>query len=44
VVRAAGGAQGPEVKPSTPEEFGAYMAREIARWGALIKSANITIE
>jgi tripartite-type tricarboxylate transporter receptor subunit TctC len=43
-MRAAVAAQGPAVKPSTPDEFGAYMAREIQRWGALIKSANIVIE
>jgi tripartite-type tricarboxylate transporter receptor subunit TctC len=43
-IRAAVAAAGPEVKYSTPEDFRAYMAREIARWGALIKSANITIE
>ena len=43
-IRAAVTAAGPEVKFSTPAEFSAYMAREIARWGALIKSAGITIE
>ncbi len=43
-IKAAVAAAGPEVKSSTPEEFSAYMAREIARWGALIKSAGITIE
>jgi tripartite-type tricarboxylate transporter receptor subunit TctC len=43
-MRAAVAAQGPEVKIGTPEDFAAYMAREIARWGALIKSADIRIE
>ncbi|MBV8167360.1 MAG: tripartite tricarboxylate transporter substrate binding protein [Alphaproteobacteria bacterium] len=43
-MRSAIAAQGPAVKSSTPDEFHAYMAREIQRWGALIKSANIVIE
>jgi tripartite-type tricarboxylate transporter receptor subunit TctC len=43
-MRAAVAAQGPSVKSSTPDEFHAYMAREIQRWGALIKSAHIVIE
>jgi tripartite-type tricarboxylate transporter receptor subunit TctC len=43
-MRAAVAAQGPEVKTGTPEDFAAYMAREIARWGALIKSADIRID
>ncbi len=43
-MRAAVAAQGPAVTSSTPAAFSAYMAREIQRWGALIKSANIVIE
>jgi tripartite-type tricarboxylate transporter receptor subunit TctC len=29
---------------STPEQFGAFMASETARWGKLIKDANIRVE
>ncbi len=35
---------GTEVKPGTPEEFGQFISAEIAKWGAVIKQANITIE
>jgi len=37
-------AQGVEVVGSTPEEFGAWMAQEARRWGAVIKERNIRIE
>ena len=33
---------GAEPAPSTPGEFGAYIDREIQRWGRVIKAANIT--
>jgi tripartite-type tricarboxylate transporter receptor subunit TctC len=29
---------------STPEEFGTFMASETARWGKLIKDANLRVE
>jgi tripartite-type tricarboxylate transporter receptor subunit TctC len=27
-----------------PAEFGAFLAREDARWGAVVKSSGVTIE
>ncbi|SHF97532.1 Bug family tripartite tricarboxylate transporter substrate binding protein [Devosia limi] len=35
---------GIEVVANAPEEFGAFIASEVDRFGALIKSANITLE
>ena len=34
-------AQGAIPVGDTPEHFGAYMKDEIAKWGAVVKSANI---
>lgn len=33
-----------EPRSSTPEEFGAYIRREIAKWGKVIKASGIPIE
>jgi tripartite-type tricarboxylate transporter receptor subunit TctC len=33
--------QGVEVKTTTPEEFGAFVRSEVARWAKVIKDANI---
>src|SRR5262245_64968156 len=33
-----------ETVSSTPEQFGAFMASETARWGKLIKEANLRLE
>ena len=33
--------QGAEAVPSTPEEFGAFLKSEIAKWGKVIKEAGI---
>ena len=38
------GELGVEAVSSTPEQFGAFMASETARWGKLIKDANIRVE
>lgn len=38
------GVLGVEAKSSTPEQFGAFMKSETARWGKLIKEANIRID
>jgi tripartite-type tricarboxylate transporter receptor subunit TctC len=35
---------GVEPTPSTPEEMSAYMAQELARWGKVVKEANIRLE
>ncbi|HKA41379.1 MAG TPA: tripartite tricarboxylate transporter substrate binding protein [Burkholderiales bacterium] len=35
---------GVETISSTPEQFGAFMASETARWGKLIKEANLKLE
>jgi tripartite-type tricarboxylate transporter receptor subunit TctC len=35
------GAQGVDVMASTPEELGAFLAREIPKWGSVIKAANL---
>ena len=32
------------VKPNTPDEFAAFVAGDIARWGKIIKAGNIRIE
>lgn len=37
-------AQGAEVAPNTPEELGALMRSEIAKWGKLVKAAGIRID
>lgn len=34
-------AQGAEAVPTTPEEFGAFLHREIEKWGKVIKDAGI---
>ncbi|MDO9711845.1 Bug family tripartite tricarboxylate transporter substrate binding protein [Paracraurococcus lichenis] len=36
--------QGLEPLPGTPEEFGAYLQAEAARWARVVKSAGITAE
>lgn len=38
------GELGVETISSTPEQFGAFMASETARWGKLIKEANLKLE
>lgn len=38
------GELGVETISSTPEQFGAFMASETARWGKLIKEANLRLE
>jgi tripartite-type tricarboxylate transporter receptor subunit TctC len=30
--------------PYTPDEFGAYMAAEVAKWGKVVRAANIKPE
>jgi tripartite-type tricarboxylate transporter receptor subunit TctC len=35
---------GIEPVSGTPEQFGAYIASEIRRWGAVIKAADVKIE
>jgi tripartite-type tricarboxylate transporter receptor subunit TctC len=37
-------AQGAEAVPTTPEEFGAFLKREIDKWGRVIKAAGIKAE
>ncbi|HKA43855.1 MAG TPA: tripartite tricarboxylate transporter substrate binding protein [Burkholderiales bacterium] len=37
-------AQGAEAVPTTPEEFGAFLKREIDKWGKVIKAAGIKAE
>lgn len=34
-------AAGAEPAPNTPEEFRAFLANEITKWGEIIKRANI---
>lgn len=34
-------AQGVDVMASTPEELGAFLAREIPKWGSVVKAANL---
>jgi len=36
--------EGAVPRPSTPEQFGAFTRKELARWGKLIKDAKIQIE
>jgi tripartite-type tricarboxylate transporter receptor subunit TctC len=35
---------GVETVSSTPEEFGKFMASEAARWGKLVKEANLRVD
>ncbi|MEJ5991591.1 tripartite tricarboxylate transporter substrate binding protein [Ramlibacter sp. PS3R-8] len=35
---------GVEPTPSTPQEMSAYMTQELARWGKVVKDANIKLE
>lgn len=35
---------GVEPAPSSPEEMASYMAQELARWGKVVKDANIKLE
>jgi tripartite-type tricarboxylate transporter receptor subunit TctC len=35
---------GVEATPSTPEEMASYMTEELARWGKVVKEANIKLE
>jgi len=37
-------AQGAEASPMTPEEFGAFLKKEIDKWGKVIKAAGIKSE
>ena len=37
-------AQGAEAVPTTPEEFGAFLKKEIDKWGRVIKAAGIKAE
>jgi tripartite-type tricarboxylate transporter receptor subunit TctC len=43
-VRARFAEQGAEVAGGTPEQFGAFMRGEIARWGSVVKKAGIKAE
>ena len=36
--------EGATPRPGTPEEFGKLISAELARWGKLIKDANIQTE
>jgi tripartite-type tricarboxylate transporter receptor subunit TctC len=36
--------EGAEPSPKTPEEFGAFIRAEVARWGALIRAAGVTAD
>jgi tripartite-type tricarboxylate transporter receptor subunit TctC len=42
--KAALAAQGAVAVPTTPEEFGAFLAREIEKWGRVIKAAGMKAE
>ena len=35
---------GQAAKPNTPEEFSAYVAREIESWGKIVRAANVRLE
>ncbi len=35
---------GVEIDPSTPEEFGAFISAEIAKWARVIRESNIKVE
>ena len=37
-------AQGLQIYGSTPAQFGSYLAREVDRWGAVVKAADIRVE
>lgn len=39
-VREQFGAQGLEASPSSPQEFGAYLKSEVAKWGKVIKASG----
>ena len=43
-VRAKLAAQGAEPLGSTPAEYGAYVKKELARWGSVVKATGVTIE
>jgi len=43
-VRAALSAQGMEIAPSSPEEMGALMRKDAARWAGVVKQAGIKAE
>ncbi|HZN27453.1 MAG TPA: tripartite tricarboxylate transporter substrate-binding protein, partial [Burkholderiales bacterium] len=36
-------ADGSEIIATTPDEFGAYMKSDIAKWRKLIREANLTL-
>ena len=36
--------QGAEPLGSTPDEYGAYIKRELARWAAIVKATGVTLE
>jgi tripartite-type tricarboxylate transporter receptor subunit TctC len=38
------GAQGADVRTNTPEEFGTFIRSEMARWGKVVKDANVKLE
>jgi tripartite-type tricarboxylate transporter receptor subunit TctC len=35
---------GAEIVASTPQEFGAFLKADIAKWGRLVKDAGIKVE
>ena len=37
-------AQGLEGAPGTPEEFGAYLRSEVAKWGKVVKTSGAKVE
>jgi tripartite-type tricarboxylate transporter receptor subunit TctC len=43
-VRARLAAEGAEPTPATPQAFGALIAREIPRWGKVVRNARITVD
>jgi len=36
--------QGAEVRTNTPEEFGAFIRDEKAKWAKVVKEANVKVE
>jgi tripartite-type tricarboxylate transporter receptor subunit TctC len=36
--------EGGSVSPSTPEEFGAFIRADVARWDKMIKQTGITLD
>ena len=36
--------QGAEPLGSTPEEYGSYITRELARWSDVVKSTGVTLD